>query len=107
MKGTFKAAFTSFTPNQFSLEIDSDQDGFYSVFQNHYPRWRLQIDRASYPIIRTNVSFMGFWLTKGKHKIDFRYKTLDLEIAWLVSLLSSIIIIALLIVQKIKVSFLL
>lgn len=52
---------------------DAPSDGWYII---HYPydeKWRLTIDDKPEKIYRTDTYFMGFPLTRGKHKILFEY----------------------------------
>jgi hypothetical protein len=93
VKTTEKIQVLRFFPNQFDFEIYSQQPGFYCLFQNYYPRWRLYIDGAKTEIITSNVSFMSFQLKAGQHLVSFRYKCNDLVIAFYINILLSLSII--------------
>jgi hypothetical protein len=83
----------NFSPQQFAFTIESNSAGFYSLFQNYYPRWKLLIDGKPATITKINIAFMGFSLPAGKHEVVFQYKKWDLVIAFLISTLLSLTII--------------
>jgi hypothetical protein len=93
VKTTEKIQVLRFFPNQFDFEIYSQQPGFYCLFQNYYPRWRLYIDGAKAEIFTSNVSFMSFHLRAGQHLVSFRYKGNDLVITFYINILLSLSII--------------
>jgi hypothetical protein len=94
-----------FYPNRFDFEINCQQPGFYCLFQNYYPRWKLYVDGIKTEIVRCNISFMGLQLKPGHHLVSFRYKTDDLIIAFYINIVLSFLIIVFGILQLLKSSF--
>lgn len=90
-----KAEFTKFTPNEWIMKVTADQPGFYCLFQNYYPRWTLHIDKKQVPIQKTNISFMGFALPSGDHEIVFSYGATDIKVAYLISLIATVLVLLL------------
>jgi len=86
------ASFTYFTPNQFTFTNNSATPGFYTFFQNMYPRWELYINGVLTKPIKSNISFIGFWLPGGTHEITMKYRSIDLKIAGLICILTLIFI---------------
>lgn len=87
----FKATVDNFTPNSWEFTISSKVHGFYCLQQNATPLWKLYIDDKPQEIITTNLTFIGFQLNKGTHKIALRYDagiiTICFWVSWLVTLL--------------------
>jgi hypothetical protein len=82
---TYSVKVKKFTPLNWELDVQCNEPGFYSLFQNNYPRWQLWIDGKKEKVERCNVSFIGFKLPAGKHSVLLKYKTSDLAIAFVVS----------------------
>jgi hypothetical protein len=86
--GSYNTVVKTFTPNRLDVVITSEEPGTYSLFQNYYPNWKLYVDGKEAPIIRCNISFMGFKLNRGTHSVSFQYKAPAVKIAFLISLIS-------------------
>jgi hypothetical protein len=93
--GSYNAVVKTFTPNRLDVVITSEEPGIYSLFQNYYPNWKLYVDGKAAPIIRCNISFMGFKLNRGTHSVSFQYKAPAIKIAFLISLISLLTILLL------------
>jgi hypothetical protein len=91
-KVPFTARILSFTPNDWNLEITSNEPGFYCLLQNNFPLWQLKIDGKEAAIKTCNLTFMGFMLDKGKHRVSFHYEAGKIKIAYYISTFLSIII---------------
>jgi hypothetical protein len=82
-------AVLSFRPGHFVFTSRSDRTGFHVLLQNDYPLWKLKIDGIEHPIIRADLSFMGFVVPAGEHKVEFLYDDKMLVFAlWLNVLLT-------------------
>ncbi len=84
-----------FYPNRFDFEIRCQEPGFYCLFQNYYPRWKLYIDGVKTDIVKCNISFMGFQLPSGHHFVSFHYKMNDLVIVFYINMVVSLVIVVL------------
>jgi hypothetical protein len=91
---------TKFTPLNWQMEIVCAQDGFYCLFQNYYPRWKLWIDGKKQNIEKCNISFIGFALPAGKHSVTLQYKTSDLLIAFFISVATLLVMLSLLLIKR-------
>ncbi|MEO6070526.1 MAG: hypothetical protein ABIN57_00500 [Chitinophagaceae bacterium] len=98
----YTAAFTQFSPNGWEISLTTNNPSFFTVFQNYYPRWQITIDGTKAPVVRSNISFMGFYVTAGSHTISFQYKAMDLKIAFFISLAATLIIVCFGIYKLIK-----
>jgi hypothetical protein len=101
-QATSEIRASRFDPNNFDFEIDCAQRRFYCLMQNYYPRWRLSVDGVPTEIVKCNISFMGFQLEPGHHRVSFRYKMNDLVISFYLNLALSFLIIISGIVQLFK-----
>ncbi len=90
--GSYTANLVEFTPQYWKIEVNSITPGFYSLFQNHYPRWEAMVDGKPVDIMTSNLSFIGIVIPAGKHIVELRYRVNDLRIAWMISLISLILI---------------
>ena len=89
---SYSAILKEFTPLQFNMIIESAEPGYYCLFQNYYPRWQLKVDGVEQPPVICNVSFLGFSLPAGRHKVELEYKSNDIRTYFYVSLVSLFII---------------
>jgi hypothetical protein len=87
-KGNYKVTVKSFTPNKWDLNISGNTPGFYCLFQNFYPNWKLYVDGKETQIFQCNVSFMGFTLNEGTHNVSLRYEPIAIKAAFFISLIS-------------------
>lgn len=98
--GNYNVTIKKFIPNLFEIEIQSEQPGYYCIFQNYYPRWQLFVDGKNQTIERCNISFMGFRLPAGKHFVSFQYKSSDLRIAYFISIVTLVISLAFIFLRR-------
>ena len=100
--------FLNFSPNSWTLKINSTQPGYYCFFQNNYPRWRVYIDGKRTRVDISNISFIGFSIPAGNHIISFNYASNDLKATYLISIFVIFFIIFIAVksnAQRIKSSF--
>ena len=81
----YNSMFLEFSPNEWTLMIDSNQPTYFCLFQNYYPRWDLYINDVKTKPDKINISFMGFKLPEGSHHIILKYEATDLKITYLIS----------------------
>ncbi|MBS1620571.1 MAG: YfhO family protein [Bacteroidetes bacterium] len=84
---------SKFSPNIMEGTITSSYNGFYVLLQNYYPRWKLYVDNKKEEIDITNISFMGFKIPEGSHHFSLRYEANDIKLAFLLSVITLILII--------------
>lgn len=88
-----------FTPLLWEIDVQSNQPGFYCLFQNDYPRWKLFVDGKPWKIKKCNVSFIGFQLPAGRHLVSLQYKTGDLVSAFFISTAILLVLVFLLLLK--------
>jgi hypothetical protein len=98
----YTVSVKKFSPQEWEMEVESEQDGFYCLFQNDYPRWQLFVDGKKRAIERCNISFIGFTLPQGKHLVRLQYRTSDLRIAWLSGIAALVVLLLLVFFQRPK-----
>ncbi len=64
---------TSYTDNEFSYTIETEEPGLLSLSEIWYPAWKATIDGNETPMYRTNYSLRGVYVPKGKHTITMKY----------------------------------
>ena len=89
----------SFRPNRFVFASRSDGPGFYVLLQNYYPLWKLKIDGMERPIIKADISFMGFVVPAGEHTVEFQYTDRKLIFALWLNVLLTLVLLVLLFYQ--------
>lgn len=99
-QSNFTSSVKRFTPGEWILEIESPSNGFYTLFQNHYPRWKLKIDGKEEKLFKSDISFLGFQVPAGKHVVQLSYASLDLKIAFIISCLTLITILVLFLIRN-------
>lgn len=89
-----KAAFSinHFTPNAFHLTCNTKDSAFLVLSQNRYPFWQASIDGEKTPIITTNISFMGIAVPPGKHTMHFDFKATHILIAFVINLITILLL---------------
>ncbi|MFI5244986.1 MAG: YfhO family protein, partial [Gemmatimonadales bacterium] len=55
------------------IQAEAPKDGFLLLADTFYPGWTAEVDGASTPIYRANLSVRGIRLTKGRHEVRFTY----------------------------------
>lgn len=71
--GTSK--IVNYSENEINVETNNEGEGFLFISDNFYPTWKATIDGNSTTIYKTNLTFRGIVVPKGKHEIKF-YTTL-------------------------------
>jgi hypothetical protein len=97
-----KIAITRFAPDRFIFTSHTASPSFYILLQNDYPLWKLKIDGTSKEIIPSNLSFIGFRVPEGDHTIELHYSSRPLIISWILSMLLTLILLGILVVQYLR-----
>lgn len=84
----------SFLPNKFVFNIHTSDSAYFALTQNHFPYWKININGSELQPDKVNISFMGFMLPSGNHRVTFIYDATHIIVAWWfsMSLLVTIII---------------
>lgn len=102
---TFSAYFESYSPNEWTINISTNEEGFFCLLQNYFPLWELKIDKIPTKPQICNITFIGFHIPKGNHLITLKYNGQVYKVLLLLSWLASISIIVWLTIRLIKNTF--
>jgi uncharacterized membrane protein YfhO len=65
------ADISSYSENKVVINTSNDEDGYLVLTDTYYPAWSATIDGIKTTIHKTNYSFRGIVVPKGKHVIEF------------------------------------
>lgn len=65
---------TSYKANSVDIDVDTPEDAMLVLTDTYYPGWRAYIDGAEANVYRVNGLVRGVFVTKGAHKIEFKYR---------------------------------
>jgi hypothetical protein len=88
------AILISYDAANFTLNSNVKQQQVLTLFQKHYTGWKAFVDNKEVTIYKSDLNFMSVILPAGKHTVEFRYSNPALRIAWILSLLGSLIAIS-------------
>ncbi|MDP4797771.1 MAG: YfhO family protein [Crocinitomicaceae bacterium] len=88
------AHLTSYDAANFTIKSNVKQQQLLTLFQKHYTGWKAFVDNKEVTIYKSDLNFMSVILPAGKHTVEFRYSNPALRIAWVLSLLGSLIAIS-------------
>ena len=93
--------------NQIEIDVTMTDNGFLFLSDVYYPGWNAYVDGEPAHIYQANYLFRAVELTKGNHKVEFRYEPQSLKIGLGISLLTVIFLAAWMIRVQIKSRFIL
>ncbi|MCX8014871.1 MAG: YfhO family protein, partial [candidate division WOR-3 bacterium] len=88
---------TSYAPNKITLETEQDNSGFLVLSENFHPEWLCKVDGRQTKIYRAYHTLRAIHLEKGKHKIEFFYRSIFFEMGLLITVITSLFCLAVLI----------
>ncbi len=77
-----------FKTNGFSGKIELEKDGFLCISLPYSQGFTAFVDGEETKIHQANIGYMGIFLSKGQHEIEFVYQTLGLKTGMFVSISS-------------------
>jgi hypothetical protein len=86
-----KAFLTKYDAANFTITANVKQQQLLTLFQKEYTGWKAFVDNKEVTIYKSDLNFMSIVLPAGKHSVEFRYSNPALCIAWILSLLGSLI----------------
>jgi len=92
------------TPMSVALQVTARGPGpsFVAVNQSWDEGWRLTIDGAPAPLLRTDVSLSGFVVQAGAHQVELEYHDRWLAVGMVVSFVAALACLALVVVGRIR-----
>jgi hypothetical protein len=73
------ARIAKFDPEEVVIETESDRMALLVYAENVYPAWHAFVDGQSTSVITTNATFRGVVVPSGRHTVQFRYQSNDLD----------------------------
>jgi hypothetical protein len=65
--------FTHYSPDNISLEVSLDGDGYLVLTDAWYPGWTASVDGAPVDVLRADIYFRAVPVTAGAHRVEFRF----------------------------------
>ena len=81
----FTLDWEKYTPNYRKAVVETNQDGFLRISEVYYPGWEIKINGKKTEIIRADLAWMAINISKGKHTIEMRPKSLYYKKASIIS----------------------
>ena len=75
---SFELKTKKFTTSQFSFVARTSSVSLLGIFQNHYLHWKAYVDDKEVPVHLWNKTFMSITIPEGEHRVDFRYRPVNL-----------------------------
>jgi hypothetical protein len=72
--GESQAVITSLEPEEVSINVSMDGEGFLVLTDQYYPGWEVWVDGNRSRILRANYLFRCVALASGEHEVIFRYR---------------------------------
>ena len=89
-------------PKKVLIEADLKNAGLLILGDVYYPGWKAFVDGKEERIVRANYALRGVFLSKGRHKVEFRYDPLSFKLGAIISLASLIAVAGILLWPKLK-----
>jgi uncharacterized membrane protein YfhO len=90
---TVYSKITGYSDERLNVDVNTNGNNFLVFSTNYMPTgWKALIDGAETKIIKTNHTFMGIVVPKGKHKIEFVYAPSNFFIGKYLSLVLNILL---------------
>jgi hypothetical protein len=91
---TDRATITNYSANHFDIQTENKESQLLTIFQKEYAGWEAKVDGEKVPIYKSNKNFMTIVLPADSKKVTFQYRNPVVLIAFLVSLLSCLLLLA-------------
>ena len=79
------------------LVVDADGPRMLVLAENYHSNWTVAVDGIESPIFRANFVWQAVFIPRGRHVVEFRYRSSIVELSSWLSLLSAIVIIVLIV----------
>ncbi len=86
--------------NQQRIELKTTQQGWLMQSDIWYPGWKAYLDGQEVPLERMDFAFRGIYVPEGNHVVRLAYQPVSFRYGSWISILSLIVMVALLILIK-------
>ncbi|MBN2546327.1 MAG: YfhO family protein [Spirochaetes bacterium] len=104
-----KIISTDFTKaNKISIKADIKVPSLMVINEIYHPGWKLKIDGNRENLSKVNFMLQGFWVDEGYHEIELTFSPKSLMLGLIISLISTIALIAVImyyLIKKIEIHF--
>jgi hypothetical protein len=94
--GDEAVTFTSYKPDEMSLTVTANSDGFLVLSEIYAPGWNAYVDGKRVDILATDYVLRGIPISAGTHTVELRYELRTLTIGFWVSIVTGILVLGLL-----------
>jgi len=89
-----KIQIAKYEPNMVAIKIDAPSEGYVVLLDTYFPGWKAYIDGIETKIIKANYTFRALKISKGEHKILFKYRPTELTCGIIISLLTVLLLLS-------------
>lgn len=82
------AEIIAYTPNEVTIQTNSDKPKLLFLSDNYYPGWKALVDGQEAPILRADYTFRAVSLPAGEHVVKFNYQPQGFYIGAFISVVS-------------------
>lgn len=93
-----KAEIVFYSPNKVTVNVSTESSGFLVLSDTWYPGWRAFDNGKEVEVYKTDYALRSVYLEKGQHKVDFVFDPLSFKVGWVISLVTSVLLIVYLLV---------
>ncbi len=95
-----RVSVESYEANALEVEVETDAEGLLVLSEVYYPAWKAYIDGEPVPLYRANHLFRAVPVPAGEHTVELRYESWPLRVGVLLSLATSIALVALILIRS-------
>ena len=77
-----------YEPNRVIIEIDVNREALLVLSDNYYPGWRAKVNGKEKEVLRTNYTFRGVAIPKGKNRVEMYYDPRSFKLGLVIALFS-------------------
>jgi hypothetical protein len=93
-EGNGTVAFVRYSPEQVTLQVETDRDGLLLLTDAHYPGWEATIGGRPVPVYQADGLFRGVVIPAGVHEVEFSYRPHSLRAGIMISLAGGALLLA-------------
>lgn len=97
-----KLEITDFKPNRAVFKTQTSASTLFTLLQSNYEGWEVSLDGNKIPHYTSNTVFMSVLLPPGNHELVFNYSNKKVHTAFLISLISLLLMFAYILYIELK-----
>jgi hypothetical protein len=96
-EGSGAVTFIQYSPEQVTLQVETDRDGLLLFTDAYYPGWEATIGGRPVPVYQADGLFRGVVVPAGMHEVEFSYRPASLRAGIMISLAGAALLLGLVI----------